>query len=137
MKNPYLPQPYKVLEVYRETSDNFTVTINMKIKHDAGQFVQVSAPGIGECPISICSDSEKHLKLNIKNTQLAAALKPKKKVETAISKTKKKGAAKTAEPKKKLTRLRDDAGLSTKSALREKPSMQEEEAPKKKAHETY
>ncbi|MBS3143231.1 FAD/NAD(P)-binding protein [Candidatus Woesearchaeota archaeon] len=65
-KNPYLPKPYKVLDFYRETPDTFTLTIDMAIKHDPGQFVQVSIPGVGEAPISICSDSEKFLKLNIR-----------------------------------------------------------------------
>jgi anaerobic sulfite reductase subunit B len=38
----------------------------MKIKHEPGQFVQVSIPGFGEAPISICSDSEEFIKLNIR-----------------------------------------------------------------------
>src|SRR3989338_5841623 len=65
-ENPYLPKPYKVLDFYRETPDNFTLTVNMKIKHDPGQFVKVSFPGFGEAPISICSDSEDFVKLNIR-----------------------------------------------------------------------
>jgi len=65
-KNPYLPKPFKVIGFHRETSDNFTLTVNMKIKHEPGQFVQVSLPGFGESPISICSDSKKHIKLNIR-----------------------------------------------------------------------
>ncbi len=65
-ENPYIPKPYKVLEYYRETDDNFTITINMKVKHDPGQFVQLSLPGFGEAPISICSDSEEYIKLNIR-----------------------------------------------------------------------
>jgi len=65
-KNPYLPKLYKVLDFYRETPDTFTITIDMQVKHDPGQFVQVSIPGVGEAPISICSDSEKFLKLNIR-----------------------------------------------------------------------
>ena len=38
----------------------------MEVHHDPGQFVQVSVPGIGEVPISIASDSFKHINLNIK-----------------------------------------------------------------------
>ncbi len=64
--NPYLPKPYKVVEYFRESPDTFTITLNMRIRHDPGQFVQVSLPGIGEAPISICSYSRKHLKLNIR-----------------------------------------------------------------------
>lgn len=65
-KNKYLPKPYKVLGVCRETPDNFTIKANMKIKHEPGQFVQVSVPGFGEAPISICSDSKEFIELNIR-----------------------------------------------------------------------
>jgi len=37
----------------------------MQNNHDPGQFVQLSVPGIGECPISICSDSRDFIKLNV------------------------------------------------------------------------
>lgn len=55
----------------------------------------------------------KQLKLNIKNSQLAAALKPKKKSDAdAKAKTKAKlSPEKDPEPKKKLTRLREDSEL--------------------------
>ncbi|MFH1401149.1 MAG: FAD/NAD(P)-binding protein [Nanoarchaeota archaeon] len=65
-ENPYQPKAYKVLDYFRETPDNFTITIDMKVKHDPGQFVQVSLPGVGESPISICSDSDQFIKLNIR-----------------------------------------------------------------------
>ncbi len=64
--NPYLPKPYKVLDFYRETHDTFTLTVNMKIKHEPGQFVEISMPGFGEAPISICSYSKNFIKLNIR-----------------------------------------------------------------------
>ncbi|MFH1072127.1 MAG: FAD/NAD(P)-binding protein [Nanoarchaeota archaeon] len=77
--NPYEPKPYTVLDFYRESYDNFTLTVDMKVKHDPGQFFQVSLPGIGECPISICSDSDEFIKLNIREvgnvTKKLAALK--------------------------------------------------------------
>jgi len=66
LKNPYLPEPYKVLKFTRESPDRFTIKVDMKIVHDPGQFVQVSVPGIGECPISICSDSKEYIELNIR-----------------------------------------------------------------------
>ncbi len=65
-ENPYFPKPYKIIDFHRETIDDFTITVNMKIKHEPGQFVQVSIPGIGEAPISICSYSEKFIKLNVR-----------------------------------------------------------------------
>lgn len=64
--NPYVPKKYKILDFNRETSDTFTLTVDMKIEHEPGQFVQVSMPGMGESPISICSDSRDFIKLNIR-----------------------------------------------------------------------
>ena len=66
IENKYVPKPYKILDYHRESPDTFTITIDMAVNHDPGQFVQVSLPGIGECPISICSDSSKFMKLNIR-----------------------------------------------------------------------
>ena len=65
-ENPYIPKEYKILDFKRESPDTFTITISMKVKHEPGQFVQVSLPGIGECPISICSYSDEYMKLNIR-----------------------------------------------------------------------
>lgn len=74
----------------------------------------------------------KHLKINIKNSQLAAALKPKKKTSTpagaAQKKAKTKEGLEEAEPKKKLTRLRDDS----EAPVETKPAAESEDAPKKR-----
>jgi len=78
-ENPYIPKPYKILDHFRETYDTFTITVDMKIDHDPGQFVQLSIPGIGECPISICSYSKDYIKMNIREvgdmTKILAKLK--------------------------------------------------------------
>lgn len=66
MENPYVPKPTKILEYHRESPDNFSITLDLRIKHDPGQFVQISLPGIGESPISICSYSQENLRLNIR-----------------------------------------------------------------------
>jgi anaerobic sulfite reductase subunit B len=66
MNNPYLPQNVKVKEFFRESPDNFSIVIDFKVKHQPGQFVQLSIPGIGEAPISICSCSDKFMKLDIR-----------------------------------------------------------------------
>ena len=66
LKNPYVPQLYKIIEFVRETPDTFSITIDMKIKHEPGQFVQITIPGIGEAPISISSYSDNHIKLTIR-----------------------------------------------------------------------
>ena len=64
--NPYLPKKVKVIEYFRESHDNFSIIVDFKCNHEPGQYVMVSLPGIGEAPISICSYSSKHLKLNIR-----------------------------------------------------------------------
>ena len=61
-----IPKQYKVTGFHRETYDNFTLTVDMKGNNQPGQFVEVSIPGIGEAPISICSYAKDHIKLNIK-----------------------------------------------------------------------
>ncbi|HLC50218.1 MAG TPA: FAD/NAD(P)-binding protein [Candidatus Nanoarchaeia archaeon] len=66
MKNPYVPSLYKIIDYHKETSDIFTLTVAMKNSHEPGQFVQVSMPGFGEAPISICSDSRDFIRLNIR-----------------------------------------------------------------------
>ncbi len=63
---PYTPKKYKVMDFFRETPDTFTITVDVKGGHDPGQFVQISVPGIGESPISICSDSKDFMKFNIR-----------------------------------------------------------------------
>ncbi len=58
----------------------------------------------------------KNLKLNIKNTQLAEALKTKKAPAEELESVKKKEAAAAvneAEPKKRLTRLKEDSSVAT------------------------
>jgi translation initiation factor IF-2 len=88
----------------------------------------------------------KHLKLNIKNTQLAEAFKINKEPAVAAPGDKGPEAPKKAEagapvpegePKKKLTRLREDATISSalkqaEKTLAAKDKDKEEELPKKK-----
>ncbi len=64
--SPYKPILVKVLSYNRETSDTFTIKLDWSLKHEPGQFVFCSLPGIGEAPISICSSSDKYIELNIR-----------------------------------------------------------------------
>lgn len=64
--NVYLPQPVVVLENLRETAENFRLTLDIALKNEPGQFVQVSLLGIGEAPISIASWGREHLTLHIR-----------------------------------------------------------------------
>lgn len=81
----------------------------------------------------------KHLKLNIKNTQLAEAFKTKKEPEAAQEPAKKGTTPPPAEgePKKRLTRLREDATISSaikqaEKTLAARDKEKEVEPPKKK-----
>jgi len=64
--NVYLPEPVKVLENRRETSENFRLILDIPFKNDPGQFVQISLLGIGEAPISIASWGRDYLMLHIR-----------------------------------------------------------------------
>jgi len=64
--NVYLPEPVKVLENLRETTDNFRLVLDVPFKNEPGQFVQISLLGIGEAPISIASWNRDYLMLHIR-----------------------------------------------------------------------
>lgn len=66
ISNPYLPEKKKILSYTRESSDSFTIKLDWQLDHRTGQFVFCSLPGIGEAPISICSDSKDYVELNIR-----------------------------------------------------------------------
>ncbi|MEA2036268.1 MAG: FAD/NAD(P)-binding protein [Nanoarchaeota archaeon] len=63
--SPYKPYLRKVIYQKNETADSVTIRLDWKLKHEPGQFVFCSIPGIGEAPISICSYSDKYVELNI------------------------------------------------------------------------
>ncbi|MBI5414237.1 FAD/NAD(P)-binding protein [Candidatus Peregrinibacteria bacterium] len=65
-KNALIPRPVKVLDVYHESPDTITITLDMQVDHEPGQFIQVSLFGIGEAPISISSYSNKFLKISVR-----------------------------------------------------------------------
>ncbi len=58
MKNPYDTQSVKILKIQDEGSRSklFTIETPRDFSYRSGQFVEVSLPGYGEAPISICSD---------------------------------------------------------------------------------
>lgn len=66
MHSPYAPEAYTITDAFRESSDTVTLTVDLASDHEPGQFFQVSVPGYGESPISICSDSREHVKFNIR-----------------------------------------------------------------------
>ena len=66
MKNEYLPAKAKITEFHRETPDIVNMRLSFRCRHDPGQFVMVSLPGIGEAPISISSFSDRHIDLHVR-----------------------------------------------------------------------
>ncbi len=55
----YVPVPARVIEVRDLTAHEKLFRVQLEdgraLDHQPGQFVQVSIPGVGECPISLCS----------------------------------------------------------------------------------
>jgi len=67
MFNPIQPKPYKILSVTKETDLEWTFRIETDIKVNHGQFLQLSIPTIGECPISVSGQGENYLEFTIRN----------------------------------------------------------------------
>ncbi|MBW2999737.1 FAD/NAD(P)-binding protein [Candidatus Woesearchaeota archaeon] len=57
----YMPKIVKIEKVWNETDDTKTLRLNYPIKHEPGQFVELSVVGVGEAPFGICSYSDKYI----------------------------------------------------------------------------
>jgi len=66
MKNIVQPYPYKIINIRKETDNEYTFRIESDIKPEHGQFVQISVPMIGECPISVSGRGEGWLEFTIR-----------------------------------------------------------------------
>lgn len=66
MKNPYAPKAYKILEIRKETEIDYTYKIEYEGDLIGGQFMEISIPGVGEAPISICNFGEGFLEMTIR-----------------------------------------------------------------------
>ncbi len=65
--NPYLPVKVKVLEVGKQTENVATLKIESQGLNPApGQFVEVSIPKVGECPVSISDFGSDFLELTVR-----------------------------------------------------------------------
>lgn len=64
--NPYLPFKAEIIRVTKETDIDWTYRLACDIKPQWGQFVEVSLPGVGECPISISNFGEGFIDLTIR-----------------------------------------------------------------------
>jgi len=66
MTNPYLPTVYEILEVRKETDIDYTFKVSYEGELIGGQFMEISIPGVGEAPISICNFGEGFLEMTIR-----------------------------------------------------------------------
>jgi NAD(P)H-flavin reductase len=65
-ENRLIPKPVRVLECFRDTPEDFTLTLDLPLQHEPGQFVQLSLFGVGEAPISIASWGGDELVLHVR-----------------------------------------------------------------------
>lgn len=65
-KNPYLPFKAPILSVTKQTDVDWTYLLKCDIDPKWGQFVEVSIPGVGECPISISDFGTGYIEMTIR-----------------------------------------------------------------------
>lgn len=66
MNNPYLPKAYEILNIRKETNIDYTFKVAFEGELIGGQFMEISIPGVGEAPISICGFDETSLDMTIR-----------------------------------------------------------------------
>lgn len=66
MNNPYLPQAYEILDIKKETEIDYTFKVAFEGRLIGGQFMEISIPGVGEAPISICGFDKSSLDMTIR-----------------------------------------------------------------------
>lgn len=67
MKNPWLPEKHRILDIIQETELESTFIVefkNAQIRH--GQFFQLSLPKVGEAPISVSSFTDEEVAFTIR-----------------------------------------------------------------------
>lgn len=67
MENSFLSEKYKIIEVTAETAIDYTYKIEFDKPVNHGQFLQVSIPTVGECPISISGFGKGYIDLTIRH----------------------------------------------------------------------
>lgn len=67
MNNPYVPVKTEILEVIRETPQikTFVLKPENHFKFDAGQFIQLTVPGVGEAPFTPSSSPYEKEKIEV------------------------------------------------------------------------
>lgn len=65
-KNYLKTTPVTIIHKNWESPDTVTFKVDWKTKHDPGQFINISIPGIGEAPISFCSWNPNYCEFNVR-----------------------------------------------------------------------
>jgi anaerobic sulfite reductase subunit B len=63
----YKPIPYQIKSIEEFTPDVKLLKVKSSINPKPGQFIMVSIPGIGECPLASCSHNKKYIDLLTRN----------------------------------------------------------------------
>jgi anaerobic sulfite reductase subunit B len=63
----YTPVPFKITEIKTFTKDIKLLRLNGNMHPKPGEFLEVSVPGIGECPLASCSYNNNHIDLLTRN----------------------------------------------------------------------
>ena len=66
MINPMQPNACPIIEIRHETEMEYTFRIETTIKVSHGQFLQLSLPKIGECPISVSESGDGWLEFTVR-----------------------------------------------------------------------
>lgn len=66
MNNPMQPQACEIIFVKRENDHEYTFRVRSDCRPAPGQFMQISIPKIGECPISVSGWGEGYLEFTIR-----------------------------------------------------------------------
>ncbi|MEM0465354.1 MAG: FAD/NAD(P)-binding protein [Candidatus Pacearchaeota archaeon] len=65
--NQYIPKPYIIEEIVDFTEDVKLFKIKSNLNPKPGQFIEVSIPGYGECPLASCSNDENYIHMLTRN----------------------------------------------------------------------
>ncbi len=80
----YKPIQVEIIKKEDLMENTFLLRLKYKVKNNPGEFMMIGLLGIGECPISICSSSDKYIDLLIENvgsvTDKLSKLKEKDKI---------------------------------------------------------
>lgn len=66
MNNPMQPVACPIIEIRHETQTEYTFRIQTDIKVSHGQFLQLSLPKVGECPISVSESGSGWLEFTVR-----------------------------------------------------------------------